>query len=290
MDLLWASDYSDTIKDAIAALIHTSPAKNGRGKAWTELIDPDHVTALILERRVESFVYRGYLIVFDIGAPWYSPDKKVLEEMLVARLDPTPGRIRDVVSALSAVAHANGCVGIAVGNALTFDGRLARVYERFGFNPEALSLYKDIRMGGVVKKVKDVSDKLGFVKEINKTVADTLGMTAQADAIKDAGQQQADATAKAAADQAAQVASNATVSINTANAQAQAVAQTQQAAINQAAIAQQASSQQTTQPQTQVDLTSNADPSSTDPRRKYQGGGASAASSGGNGGVGIRLT
>ncbi|MHA6903321.1 hypothetical protein ACJBUE_20905 (plasmid) [Ralstonia syzygii subsp. celebesensis] len=115
------------------------------GKAWVRSIDPHHVYRQIRERQVESVISEGYLVVFAVGVPWYSPAARFLEELMVMRLDPQPGRFRVVVQTLLKLAARASCDGVAAGTALTADARLRRVYERFGFRAEADSLFKSIK-------------------------------------------------------------------------------------------------------------------------------------------------
>ncbi|QYD70145.1 hypothetical protein KZJ38_07510 [Paraburkholderia edwinii] len=128
---------------------------------------------------------------------------------------------------------------------------------------------------------------LSFLKPVGKVFG--IDPSGQADAIRDAANQQA-AAERAAADAQAQATRDAAAAQSAqVNQQAQAVAQAQQATINQSTIANQIAAQQSQQqPQTQIDLTANTADDSSDPRRKYQGGASSVG--GTNGGVGIRLT
>ncbi|KVE35689.1 hypothetical protein [Burkholderia sp. BDU5] len=131
---------------------------------------------------------------------------------------------------------------------------------------------------------------MGVVKKVVGAVGKVFGIDpgSQADAIRDAANQQAQAAIEAANKQAEATKQASAAQVAQTNAQAQASAQAQQAAINQANLSAQLSAQsQQQQPQTQVDLTSQSS-DSTDPRRKYQGGTSSVG--GTNGGVGIRLT
>lgn len=129
------------------------------------------------------------------------------------------------------------------------------------------------------------------VRVVGKAVGAIFGIDPgrQADAIREAAQQQAQAEIEAANRQAEATKRASQVHVAQANYQAQAAAQAQQAAVNQANLSAQLSAQaQQAPPQTQIDLTSPTTPNSTDPRRKYRGGARSVKDT--NGGVGIRLT
>lgn len=118
-------------------------ARFSAAKEWFKFIDPVAVVQAI-GREVHAVQYMGYAIVYNIGAPWYNPKTRFLNECLVVRLEPGPGRLDDVVECLEFLARETGCQGITVGNALTTDDRLRRFYERRGFKLEANSLFKEI--------------------------------------------------------------------------------------------------------------------------------------------------
>lgn len=114
------------------------------GKAWPRMADAAHVAQALQAGRHKWVAYQGYLIVFDVGSPWYAPDALVLQEMLVLRYEDGPGNFRHVIAMLQALAEENGCVGISAGTALTTDPRLTRVYQRLGFQVEAQSLFRSM--------------------------------------------------------------------------------------------------------------------------------------------------
>lgn len=132
---------------------------------------------------------------------------------------------------------------------------------------------------------------MGVVKKVVGGIGKVFGIDpgGQADAIRDAANQQAQAAIDAANKQAEATKQASAAQVAQTNQQAQATANAQQAAINQANLSAQLAAQANNpQPQTSVDLTSQSS-DSTDPRRKYQGGSGSSVG-GTSGGVGIRLT
>jgi hypothetical protein len=143
-------------------------------------------------------------------------------------------------------------------------------------------------MGGVVKSIVHAVGGM-----FGNDTADASGAQAQADAIKQAADQQAAATAAAAQKQKEAADAAAAQQASQAQASAQAAAQSQMQSINQAQIAnQQAASQAedaAKQAQTNtvtVDTTQNAesDDDSLNTRRKYaQGGGKIGPTAGGSG-------
>jgi hypothetical protein len=92
----------------------------------------------------EVLLVSGYLLAYQIGAPWYS-DGDVFYEQLLLKVDPAAHSIRPVLRAMENIARGAGCVGIAVGTALnSSDERLARVYHRAGYSTQAHALYKEL--------------------------------------------------------------------------------------------------------------------------------------------------
>lgn len=144
--MLFPGEYTDTDWSAIERAVHATTSKvQSDGKAWVRHIDAHHVYRQIREQQVESVIHEGYLVVFGVGVPWYSPTARFLEELMVMRLDPKPGVFRVVVETLLKLADLVGCVGVAAGTALSSDDRLLRVYKRYGFRVEASSLFKRLK-------------------------------------------------------------------------------------------------------------------------------------------------
>ncbi len=144
--MLFPGDYTDTDWSAIERAVHATASKvQSEGKAWVRHIDAHHVYRQIRERQVESVIHDGYLVAFGVGVPWYSPTVRFLEELMVMRIDPKPGRFRVVVETLLKLADMAGCAGVAAGTALSLDDRLLRVYKRYGFRVEASSLFKRLK-------------------------------------------------------------------------------------------------------------------------------------------------
>ncbi|MGA4005350.1 hypothetical protein ACI2US_03150 [Ralstonia nicotianae] len=144
--MLFPGDYTEQDWSAIERAVHSTASKVQReGKAWVRHIDSHHVYRQIRERLVESVIHDGYLVVYAVGVPWYSPTARFLEELMVMRLDPRPGTFRVVVQTLLKLAALASCEGVTAGTALTADNRLRRVYERYGFRAEADALFKRLR-------------------------------------------------------------------------------------------------------------------------------------------------
>lgn len=110
---------------------------------WYRAVD----TALVAERirngSVRHFlVDETYVLVYDVGSPWYSWET-MIEEMLVVRLATGTGTIDGVVSVLVALAAVHGAQGIVVGNSLArYPRALERLYTRHGFQASGTTFYR----------------------------------------------------------------------------------------------------------------------------------------------------
>lgn len=90
-----------------------------------------------------AYIVGGYLVVYEIGTPWYSKEL-FLHELLVLRLY-RQGDFRVVPTFLASEAREAGAVVACAGTALALSDRaLASLYHRSGFKTEALSLTKEI--------------------------------------------------------------------------------------------------------------------------------------------------
>jgi len=84
-----------------------------------------------------------YLVIYDIFTPWYS-ETPILAEQLVLQLA-SGGRFSDVVSFLEEAAREAGASSVVVGTALAkSDKSLATMYQREGFQQEAIELSKEL--------------------------------------------------------------------------------------------------------------------------------------------------
>lgn len=143
--MLWAAEWGvpawHAVRDALVAAVRK--AQESGAKDWFSFADADHAVRQIQAGAVQAVLVDGYCIVFNLGTPWYSPTAVVLNEYLVLRVSDRPGNFRVVPETLARIARSiPQCVGICVGTALTQDDRLTRVYQRFGFKPEANSLFR----------------------------------------------------------------------------------------------------------------------------------------------------
>lgn len=85
------------------------------------------------------YIVGGYLVVYEVGTPWYS-NASILSELLIVRVG-RGGTIKGVAQFLRKRAKALGADFIAVGTAFAkSDPALSRLYQAQGFTPEAITL------------------------------------------------------------------------------------------------------------------------------------------------------
>ncbi len=91
-----------------------------------------------------AYIVGSYLVLYDIGSPWYSP-KTYLVEQLVLNLSPTRADFSVVAKFLEQAGREAGVDAVVVGTALARSDRaLARLYQLSGFKVEALTLTKEL--------------------------------------------------------------------------------------------------------------------------------------------------
>lgn len=138
--------FSAADEQIIEAAVRTYHSRIGSriNKMWFKHVDVNRVLTRILSGDLlAAIVDDSYLVVFTIGAPWYT-DELVLEELGILTLG-RGGDFAVVTRFLEDAAKANGCVMVAVGTALSRENEaLARKYKRQGYLTEAYQLIKPI--------------------------------------------------------------------------------------------------------------------------------------------------
>ncbi|NUX98776.1 hypothetical protein [Paraburkholderia youngii] len=141
----WSTDWTAADKATIRAALDRQYAgmQSPDAKAWYGTVDPDHVYHVICETKAfESILLNGYLLCMVLDYPWWTRSVKVLHEQMLLKVDPNAWNLRSVIREMVNLGRITGAAGIASGTALsTNDRRLARVYERFGFQTTDHSLY-----------------------------------------------------------------------------------------------------------------------------------------------------
>lgn len=113
---------------------------------WTEHVDVFYAFAQVLQGRLNAVVVEDtYVLVYNLGSPWYSP-ATFLEECLVLRVYDGDADFSAVTQALEGLAKHHGAKAIASATALAKSDRaLSRMYQRAGFIPIGTRLYKAIK-------------------------------------------------------------------------------------------------------------------------------------------------
>jgi hypothetical protein len=145
-DAKWRSSWTAADHAALkAALARQFGAMQAPGaKRWFKTVDRDHVYSVVAgdNSPFESLLIGGYLLSMQLDRPWWSSGAQILYEQFLLKVDPAASNIRPVIKALVHLGKVTGAAGVAVGTALNpSDRKLARVYERFGFQTTAHSLY-----------------------------------------------------------------------------------------------------------------------------------------------------
>lgn len=131
---------------AIVAAVYRQVAKTHERskKRWTRYICAESVLEEIFASENAYIVGETYLVLFNIGTPWYAPQGVLfLEEKLVLNI----GGAADfsvVPAFLEQKAEAENVQLTGVGTALAVSDRaLCRVYSNYGFVPEVVTLIKE---------------------------------------------------------------------------------------------------------------------------------------------------
>ncbi len=145
----WNVQFLDADRAAIKAALYRqySTMHAPDSKAWFKTVDPEHVYQVVCGERspFESILLNGYLLCMSLDTAWWSPDKKLLHEMMLLKVDPCAWNLRSVLRAFVELGKRVGAAGLTSGTSLHMnDRRLARVYERFGFGTAAHSLYLEL--------------------------------------------------------------------------------------------------------------------------------------------------
>ena len=144
--MLFPADFTQEHWDAIRKAVNLwlDTYKAGEKTAYSD-VNPEDVMTALQSGDMHMVLVGGYLLVYDLGSPWYAPHKVLLEELTVFRVDEKPRSFRVIPETLIRMAAAiPQCTGIVVGTSFVSDARLRRVYQRYGFQVEAESLIRRI--------------------------------------------------------------------------------------------------------------------------------------------------
>lgn len=147
MDLRSAADlHLDEWTELRFAMLRAAMEAQSAGtKKWFRHINVQHAFDSVRLGLIDVAVADGYAVLYSVDHPWWNRDYKMIGEMLVVRLGDTPGNVRTVLRILDALAAQHDADAICVGDALTFDSRLTRFYQRAGFRVESSQLIKECK-------------------------------------------------------------------------------------------------------------------------------------------------
>lgn len=127
-----------------AMCVVANRARRSKAKGWFQHISVDDCYRTVEVGKLKAVrIDNDFVIVYTAGTPWYNHSYRILSEMLVIRLR-EGCNYRKVLSTLDILARIEQCRAIVVGDALTQNKRLARVYQRAGFSSESEQLIKEV--------------------------------------------------------------------------------------------------------------------------------------------------
>jgi hypothetical protein len=136
---LTAGSDLEFVRSALARLQAKSPAAQMK---YTDLDTAMlHIEGNYLHR---SRVVGGYFILFDIGSPWYSKERFLIEDIIL-RIYPTEFPVTVAIDALSTLATMNNCTAVMAGD--TQIGHMVPLYQAAGFVTLGTQLIKELDYG-----------------------------------------------------------------------------------------------------------------------------------------------
>lgn len=88
----------------------------------------------------KAVMHNGFLILFDVGSPWYTTQKFLIEE-LILRVYDSDAHVSTAIQQLERLREEHGCVAIAAGD--TQVGYMAQHYEAEGYRRIGYQYMKD---------------------------------------------------------------------------------------------------------------------------------------------------
>lgn len=125
------------VEQSLLSMQRNSPAPQ---MGWCDIAPSmDHITSRMLMAR--AWVVHGYLVMFDIGAPWHSNARYLIEE-LILKIQITDRPVTVAIDALSELARLHNCQAVISGD--TQIGYMAPKYLAAGFVTLGTQHYKEI--------------------------------------------------------------------------------------------------------------------------------------------------
>lgn len=111
-----------------------------------QYVDWEHAKQVLRDRAAfaQVVVNDGYMILFDVGSPWYTTRRFLIEE-LILRIGPSEQGVSGAIRCLELLARSHECCAIAAGD--TQVGYMVPHYQAEGFTVLGQQLFKEIEHG-----------------------------------------------------------------------------------------------------------------------------------------------
>ena len=135
-----AADHYD-IEPIMAALLklQAKAASRGQMKFTDEATARRYITQRVDD--VQIIMLEGYAIMYDVGAPWYSKQEFLLEELII-KVTPTDRPVSVAIAALEYMARALHLPAVVAGD--TQVGYMRQHYEAAGYGLLGYQFLKEI--------------------------------------------------------------------------------------------------------------------------------------------------
>ena len=112
-------------------------------KGWLKHVSIQDAYQAVRKLEVHAVLTEGYLIAYEVDAPWWNRRKRMLLELMVVGVKPT-APFSHVPKVLEQLGRMYKCDLLCAGDALTIDPRVGRTYERAGWRDEASQYFKEL--------------------------------------------------------------------------------------------------------------------------------------------------
>jgi hypothetical protein len=102
--------------------------------AWLHLCEAKSASLL--------YVYGDFGILVDVGSPWYTSKRVLIEEIIVRFRKDYGNTVESAIAQLDVIARIHGCVAVAAGD--TQIGLMSDRYLAAGFQALGTQFYKEI--------------------------------------------------------------------------------------------------------------------------------------------------
>ena len=130
--------------DFLAALDALVKMKTKSPAPQMKYTNPKVAFRHMMRSDTKARVVAGYFIMYDVGSPWYSEDRFLMEDLII-RIYPTASTVEVAIDALSEIARELGCKAVIAGD--TQVGYMAPKYLAKGFVTLGTQLMKEVPNG-----------------------------------------------------------------------------------------------------------------------------------------------